>query len=68
MEPALGIAQMAAKLFPLLFNMMGPIGVIPLFAALTAGLDQPTRNAMALRASPVAGRTCRSRLHRCCGA
>lgn len=51
MEPALGIAQMAAKLFPLLFNMMGPIGVIPLFAALTAGLDQPTRNAMALRAS-----------------
>lgn len=51
MEPTLGIAQMAAKLFPLLFNMMGPIGVIPLFAALTAGLDQPTRNAMALRAS-----------------
>jgi len=51
MESTLSLAQMAGKLFPLMFNMMGPIGVIPLFAALTATLDVPTRNAMALRAS-----------------
>lgn len=51
MEPAPTIAEMAGKLFPLLFNMMGPIGVIPLFAALASGLDRRTRVATALRAT-----------------
>jgi multiple antibiotic resistance protein len=50
MEDAMPLGQVAAKLFPLLFNMMGPIGVIPLFAALTQGMEQKTRNAMARRA------------------
>lgn len=45
---------MAAKLFPLLFNMMGPIGVIPVFAGLTASMDEATRNSMARRATGVA--------------
>lgn len=45
------LGQMAAKLLPLLFNMMGPIGVIPLFAALTAGMEEKARIAMARRAS-----------------
>lgn len=45
------LGQMAAKLFPLLFNMMGPIGVIPLFAALTEGMEQKGRVAMARRAT-----------------
>lgn len=47
-------AAMAAKLFPLLFNMMGPIGVIPVFAALTASMDGKTRNAVARRAALLA--------------
>lgn len=51
MEPAITISDMAGKLFPLLFNMMGPIGVIPLFASLTAKLDRPVRTGMALRAT-----------------
>lgn len=46
--------EMAAKLFPLLFNMMGPIGVIPAFAGLTATMDQATRVSMARRASALA--------------
>ncbi len=45
------LGTMAAKLFPLLFNMMGPIGVIPAFAALTAQMDERTRTAVARRAA-----------------
>ena len=51
MEPATTISEMAGKLFPLLFNMMGPIGVIPVFAALTPTLDRPAQTAVALRAT-----------------
>lgn len=50
MEPSMTLAAMAAKLFPLLFNMMGPIGVIPAFAALTGEMDPKTRDAVARRA------------------
>jgi multiple antibiotic resistance protein len=45
------IGEMVAKLFPLLFNLMGPIALIPIFAALTARMDRPVRNAVALRAT-----------------
>ena len=39
------------KLLPLLFNMMGPIGLIPMFAGLTANMDEATRSAVARRAT-----------------
>lgn len=39
------------KLLPLLFNMMGPIGLMPVFAALTSQMDRPTQHRVALRAS-----------------
>jgi multiple antibiotic resistance protein len=39
------------KLFPLLFSMMGPIGLIPMFAGLTAEMDQPARNKVAWHAT-----------------
>ena len=39
------------KLLPLLFNMMGPIGLIPMFAGLTANMDRTTRSAVARRAT-----------------
>jgi multiple antibiotic resistance protein len=42
------------KLLPLLFNMMGPIGLMPVFAALTAQMDGPTRNRVALRSASFA--------------
>lgn len=51
MAPELDYSDLAAKLFPLLFNMMGPIGLIPAFAGLTAGMDQATRNGVARRAA-----------------
>lgn len=51
MEQGMGLLQMAGKLFPLMFNMMGPIGLIPAFAALTAHMDEPTRMAVARRAA-----------------
>jgi multiple antibiotic resistance protein len=51
MEQGMGLLQMAGKLFPLMFNMMGPIGLIPAFAALTANMDEPTRRAVARRAA-----------------
>lgn len=54
MEPTPDHAQAAAKLLPLLFNMMGPIGLIPAFAALTAGMDEATRARMARRATVLA--------------
>lgn len=54
MEPDMTTGAMAAKLFPLLFNMMGPIGVIPVFAALTAAMDDKTRHAVAGRAARLA--------------
>jgi multiple antibiotic resistance protein len=53
-EAAPDHSLLAAKLFPLLFNMMGPIGLIPAFAHITAGMDQPTRNRMARRAAGLA--------------
>jgi len=40
-----------AKLFALLFMMMGPVGVIPVFAALTGDLERPQANAVAYRAA-----------------
>jgi multiple antibiotic resistance protein len=46
-----GLGMLAAKLFPLLFNMMGPIGLIPAFAALTAKLGEEDRRMMANRAA-----------------
>lgn len=54
MEPGFTIAAIAAKLFPLLFNMMGPIGVIPVFAAVTAGFDGRTKRTITLRATLLA--------------
>lgn len=51
MEQGMGLLEMAGKLFPLMFNMMGPIGLIPAFAALTARMDEPTRRAVARRAA-----------------
>lgn len=51
MEETMTLSAVAGKLFPLLFNMMGPIGVIPLFAGLTASMDQPTRTRVARRAA-----------------
>lgn len=54
MDLQLDYSHLAAKLFPLLFNMMGPIGLIPAFAALTAELDRATRNGVARRAAGLA--------------
>lgn len=54
MEPEMLTGAMAAKLFPLLFNMMGPIGVIPVFAALTVQMDDITCKAVARRAALLA--------------
>lgn len=51
MESNMALGTIAAKLFPLLFNMMGPIGVIPAFAALTSEMDSDTRKAVARRAA-----------------
>lgn len=48
------LAQAAGKLFPLLFNMMGPIGLIPVFVRLTADMEQKTRNSVARRATGLA--------------
>jgi len=54
MDPTMTTGAMVAKLLPLLFNMMGPIGVIPVFAALTAQMDDATRRAVARRAALLA--------------
>lgn len=54
MEPTPDYSILAAKLFPLMFNMMGPIGLIPAFAHISAGMDQTTRNSMARRAAGLA--------------
>jgi multiple antibiotic resistance protein len=54
MEPTPDYSILAAKLFPLLFNIMGPIGLIPAFAQITARMDQGTRNSMARRAAGLA--------------
>jgi multiple antibiotic resistance protein len=43
-----------AKLFALLFMLMGPVGVIPVFFALTRKLDRPKANAVAYRAASFA--------------
>ena len=51
MEEKMTLSEVAGKLFPLLFNVRGPIGVIPLFAGLTAAMDQPTRARVARRAA-----------------
>lgn len=51
MEVTMTLGQMAGKLFPLLFNMMGPIGIIPVFVGLSTDLDQTARIAMARRAT-----------------
>lgn len=51
MDESAGLGILAAKLFPLLFNMMGPIGVIPAFAALTAKFSAEDRSMMASRAA-----------------
>jgi multiple antibiotic resistance protein len=51
MDESAGLALIFAKLFPLLFNMMGPIGVIPAFAAMTGGISVEDRNMMATRAA-----------------
>ncbi len=54
MNETMTLAQAAGKLFPLLFNMMGPIGLIPVFVRLTADMEQKTRNSMARRATGLA--------------
>jgi multiple antibiotic resistance protein len=54
MEPTPDYSILAAKLLPLLFNMMGPIGLIPAFAHITAGMDQSTRIRTARRAAVLA--------------
>lgn len=51
MDESAGLGILAAKLFPLLFNMMGPIGVIPAFAALSARFSPEERRMMANRAA-----------------
>jgi multiple antibiotic resistance protein len=51
MDEAAGLAILAAKIFPLLFNMMGPIGVIPAFAGLTAKFSVEEQRMMANRAA-----------------
>ncbi|ABY38704.1 MULTISPECIES: MarC family protein [Brucella] len=43
--------MIVGKLLPLLFNMMGPIGLMPIFAAMTVQMDKPTRNSVAARAA-----------------
>lgn len=50
MEQTTTLTLLAAKLFPLLFNLMGPIGIIPAFAALSSGMSEADRNAMARKA------------------
>ena len=54
MDETMTLAQAAGKLFPLLFNMMGPIGLIPVFVRLTADMEQKTRNSVARRATGLA--------------
>lgn len=54
MEQTTDFWLLAGKLFPLLFNMMGPIGLMPAFAALSAGMTTADRTAMARRASLLA--------------
>lgn len=54
MEQTADIGLLASKLFPLMFNMMGPIGLIPAFAALSARMDEQQRNSMAMRAALLA--------------
>ena len=54
MDDTASLGLLAAKLFPLLFNMMGPIGVIPAFAGLTAGMSVEDRRMMANRAALLA--------------
>lgn len=51
MDESAGLGILAAKLFPLLFNMMGPIGVIPAFAALSEKMSEGDRRMMANRAA-----------------
>lgn len=51
MQATADLGLLAAKLFPLLFNLMGPIGVIPAFAALTTGVGIEDRRMMANRAA-----------------
>jgi multiple antibiotic resistance protein len=51
MEETMTLGQAAGKLFALLFNMMGPIGIIPLFAALSTNMDEAARVRMARRAT-----------------
>jgi multiple antibiotic resistance protein len=54
MDQTGNVALIAAELFPLLFNMMGPIGVIPAFSALSAKMSIDERRAMANRAALLA--------------
>ncbi len=49
MEQSTDIWLLDGKLFPLLFTMMAPIGLIPAFFALTAKMDEADRRAMANR-------------------
>jgi multiple antibiotic resistance protein len=53
-DESAGLGVLVAKLFPLLFNMMGPIGVIPAFAALSGEMSVSDRNMMANRAAMLA--------------
>lgn len=54
METSADIGRLAAQLFPLLFNLMGPIGVIPAFAAMTENVSLADRRMMANRAAAYA--------------
>jgi multiple antibiotic resistance protein len=54
MDESAGLGILAAKLFPLLFNMMGPIGVIPAFATLTETMSEEDGRMMANRAALLA--------------
>jgi multiple antibiotic resistance protein len=51
MDETASLGLLAGKLFPLLFNMMGPIGVIPAFAAMTAEVSVEDRRMMANRSA-----------------
>lgn len=54
MDDSARLGLLAAQLFPLLFNMMGPIGVIPAFAGLTAKMSPEDRRMMANRSALLA--------------
>ena len=46
--------EIALTTFVTLFVVIDPVGLTPVFVALTRGIDQPTRNRIALHAALIA--------------